>query len=62
MNGYLWMIRPFGFWRTIRYERERKRRQRLYGKFDPKIHGEGLLRGLGATDQQIVKAKEVGLA
>jgi predicted dehydrogenase len=41
------MIRRFGLWRTVRYNRERRRRERATGvKFDSAIHGRDLLRWL----------------
>ena len=62
MSGYLWMIRRYGLRLTWRYERERRRLQRIYGPFNPVVHGEHLLTFLGATDEQIMEAKRQGLA
>jgi len=60
--GWLWMFRRYGFRVTWRYEKERRKRQRIFGPFKPEIHGEPLLRAIGASEDQIAEAKRRGLA
>lgn len=63
MNANWWFIKKFGFLTWLAYEGERRRRERKSGEtFDPLKHGEPLLRSIGATEEQIKHAKEVGLA
>ena len=62
IKGYIWLARRVGVRRANTYERERRRRKRLYGQYIPSIHGAGLLRAVGATEEQIAEAKRRGLA
>lgn len=62
LRTYWSWSRRFGARRVWRYERERRRREKIYGPFVPEIHGAGLLRAIGATEEEIAKAKEMGLA
>lgn len=63
MRLFLRLARQHGLCRMLRYERERRRRERKTGiKFDPKVHGEDLLRAIGADDLQVQRAKRQGLA
>lgn len=62
MAMYFWLCSKLGIRRALRYERERHRREKIYGPFIPSVHGEPLLRHVGATEEQIEKLKEMGLA
>lgn len=62
MRDLLWMMLRYGVRNTLRYERERRRREAVYGPFVPHVHGEGLLRAIGASDAQVTEAKRRGLA
>lgn len=62
-RGYIRAVRRSGVRRVWRYERERRRRERLFNRpFVPWLDGEALLRALGASEEQIDWAKEQGLA
>ena len=55
-----WQLGYLNLWR---YERERRRRERELGRvFEAKKDGEPLLRAAGATDDEVKRAKEKGLA
>jgi hypothetical protein len=62
IKGYLWFIRRYGIMRLLAYEGERRRQEAVYGKFIPSVHGEAMLRTLGASEEEIRKAKQKGLA
>jgi hypothetical protein len=60
--GFLWLASKVGVRVAFAYERERKRRESLFGPFIATVHGEALLRAIGATEEQIARAKKEGLA
>lgn len=62
IKGHWWFIRTFGPITAIQYMRVQKVREAEHGKFDPKLHGELMLRAVGASEEQIADAKSKGLA
>lgn len=63
-RGHWWFVWKFGPITWARYEAARKERERELGEegFDPKKHGERMLRAIGATEEQIELARAKGLA
>lgn len=63
ISGWIWFVCRYGFRTLWRYERQRATRERLADRaFDSKLDGERLLRHIGATEEQILLAKQKGLA
>jgi hypothetical protein len=63
LRGYWLLLRIGGLCGLLRYERERRVRERFYGRrFDPKLDGLDLLHFVGATPEEIGRAREKGLA
>lgn len=63
MHGHWWFIRKFGVISWSQYEALRREREREQGEvFDPRKHGERMLRAIGATEGQIAEARARGLA
>lgn len=62
MRAHWWFIRTFGFRNYVSYERERRRRRRVYGPFLASRDGEPLLRALGCGEKGLQRARERGLA
>ena len=63
LRGYWLLLKIGGLRGLLRYERERKVRERFYGRsFDPKVDGLDLLIYVGASYEQIAEARKRGLA
>jgi hypothetical protein len=63
LRGHWWFVREFGAVSWAQYERARREREReLAEGFDPLRHGERMLRAVGASEEQIVRARRLGLA
>lgn len=63
LRGHWWFIRRFSPLTWAQYESARRERERETGeKFDPKLHGERMLRAIGASEEQIAEARRKGLA
>ena len=63
IRGYLLLLRVGGIRGLLRYERERKARERFFGRrFDPRVDGLDLLISIGATYEEIAEARKRGLA
>lgn len=63
MRGHWWFIRKFGTISWRQYEALRREREIEAGEvFDPRKHGERMLRAIGASEGQIAEARSRGLA
>jgi hypothetical protein len=62
-RGHWWFMREFGPISAAQYMSVQEERRREEGEtFDPARHGERMLRAIGASEEQITRAKAKGFA